>query len=636
MILGRGLATTDEAIIAEYHTFLEQSQDVATPVILQRLQEAPGVMLRRLGKPIAEWREADLQRLVTTRTKTVRYGYQAFTAFLLFRGYRPGNIDLCQQFPLGLSRYHRHALLPWRRKLEETQHKLGYFTERVGSELNLLIMLLATVRKPLAELTRPDFETFRDAYQRQYREAKRRGDGLPDARLTRLEFYLVEWGVLPVRRIQFQFEVNFARLPEGPLRAAVLNFMAWCEVKYQPSTIGSRRAGVLHFFLWFQDTHPTRTRLDEVTRPIALEYAQHLRALRDQGTYSSIYARDLYRSIRLFYEFVILENLPTSPGRNPFGLQDIPWDSDPVVRYLADPELQAVLRYVEHGASLKERTLVITLLHTGIRAAELAALKATDLVQIQGHWKLHIHDGKGLKDRLVPLTPLCLETLQRWQAEGWEHITDQLFTRYGRVWHSSTVSTHIRELGLKIGLDGLTAHRFRHTFAVALLNYGMRESALQKVMGHATLGMTLEYARILDHTVEHAFNTAVEQMRTGPISWVPGFFKADDYLVFTETDTLNWIRLPHGYCRRNLQLHCESDVKCLLCERFVASVADLPRLTEMQQRFQTLGLPVKANVVATHIQRLEAGSSEESLIPADHIFPAISPFNSLVQSHVPA
>jgi hypothetical protein len=40
--------------------------------------------------------------------------------------------------------------------------------------------------------------------------------------------------------------------------------------------------------------------------------------------------------------------------------------------------------------------------------------------------------------------------------------------------------------------------------------------------------------------------------------------------------------------------------------------------------------------VATHIQRLEAGSSEESLIPADHIFPAISPFNSLVQSHVPA
>jgi site-specific recombinase XerD len=635
MILGRGLATTDGTIIAEYHTFLEQSQDVTTAIILQRLKEAPGVMLRRLGKPIAEWSDAEVRLLLATRTKTVRYGYQAFTAFLLFRGYRPGNIDLCTQFPLGLSRYHRHALLPYRRKLEETQQKLGYFKGHIGSELNLLIMLLATVHKPLEELTRPDFEAFRDAYQCQYRATERRQGGQPDTRLTRLEFYLVAWGVLSPRRIQFQFEVNFARLGDGPIRTAVLNFMAWCEVKYQPSTIASRRAGILHFWLWFQDRHPTRTQLDEVTRPIALEYAQHLRALRDQGTYSSIYARDLYRSARLFYEFVILENLPTSPGRNPFGLQDIPWNRDPVPRYLADHELQAVLRYLEQGASLKERTLVITLLHTGIRAAEVAALKATDIVQIQGHWKLHIHEGKGLKDRLVPLTPLCLETLQRWQTEEWEHITEQLFTRYGRVWHSSTVSTYIRELGLKIGLDGLTPHRFRHTFAVALLNYGMRESALQKVMGHATLSMTLEYARILDHTVEQAFNTAVEQMRTGPISWVPSFFKADDYFVFTETDTLNWIRLPHGYCRRNLQLHCESDVKCLLCERFVASTADLPRLAEMQQRFQMLGLPVKANVVATHIQRLGAGSREESLIPADHIFPAISPLNSPVQSHVP-
>src|SRR5438105_8020374 len=105
-------------------------------------------------------------------------------------------------------------------------------------------------------------------------------------------------------------------------------------------------------------------------------------------------------------------------------------------------------------------------------------------------------------------------------------------------------------MGLKLGIPGLTAHRFRHSFAVALLNYGIRESALQKLMGHATLGMTLEYARILDQTVEQAFTTAVEQMQEGPHSWVPNFFVQEEYTLFVEGDAVSWIRLPLGLSRR--------------------------------------------------------------------------------------
>ena len=79
-------------------------------------------------------------------------------------------------------------------------------------------------------------------------------------------------------------------------------------------------------------------------------------------------------------------------------------------------------------------------------------------------------------------------------------------------------------------------------------------------MGHATLNMTLEYARILDRTVEQTFNQAVDRMQTGALSWVPNLFAPEDYTLFTAGDSLNWIRLPLGYCRRNLNLRCESDV----------------------------------------------------------------------------
>lgn len=107
------------------------------------------------------------------------------------------------------------------------------------------------------------------------------------------------------------------------------------------------------------------------------------------------------------------------------------------------------------------------------------------------------------------------------------------------------------------------------------------------------------------HIVEHAFNDAFEQMHVGPLSWVPSFFAQQEYMLFTEGDAVSYIRLPHGCYRRNTKLHCESDVKCLLCDRYTATPSDLPRLQEMRERFVALGLQLKADVVAAQIRRLE-------------------------------
>ncbi len=140
-------------------------------------------------------------------------------------------------------------------------------------------------------------------------------------------------------------------------------------------------------------------------------------------------------------------------------------------------------------------------------------------------------------------------------------------------------------------------------------------------MGHADLGMTLEYARILDETVERSFTEAVSQMEEGPNSWVPNFFIQEEYTLFAEGDSISWIQLPVGFCRRNPKLHCESDVKCFLCERFCATPKDLPRLQLMYERFMKLGLSLKADVVAAQIQRLESssGESQEGFIPVQTV-----------------
>jgi len=607
MILGRGTAQTDDALIAEYHQFLRDNQQQETPAIFERLYGGPDVMRHRIGKSIQQWSDEEILGLYIDREKSTGYVYNDFLAFLFFRGYRRATLQLLTQLPADLNRHSRKALLPYRRRLQDTCKALHYYSSTVGSELKLLIWLLAVVGKPLEELTRRDFDHFRMQYQEWYQQTGRRKGNKPNARLFRLERYLVHWGVIPDAQFVFRHEEHFARLRHEPIRQAILTHMQWCDAKYRPSSIHSRRATLLNFFLWFQEHYPACSRLDQVSRLIALEYARFLNGQVEDGTYSLKYRNDLYRGMRLFFDFVIDEGLKTSPNRNPFGRKDLPSDPDPVPRYIPDHELRPVLQYCNTGASIKERTVVITLLHTGLRAAELAALSVSDIVQIQGKWKLHVRKGKGLKDRVIPLTQPCLETLQAWQENGWERINEHLFTRFGRTWQGGAyVCTIIRELGLRLGIQGLTPHRFRHTFAVSLLNYGMRESALQKLMGHTTLNMTLEYARILDQTVEQAFNKAIEGMQVGPLSWVPSFFSSKDYTVFNEREAVNWIRLPHGYCRRNPKLHCESDVKCLLCERFQASRGDLSRLQEMHQQYLNLEMPLKADIVLSQIHLLES------------------------------
>jgi site-specific recombinase XerD len=172
------------------------------------------------------------------------------------------------------------------------------------------------------------------------------------------------------------------------------------------------------FFLWLQADYPQIGRLAGVRRPLALADATPLKRKVEHKISTSTYRTELYRRMRLFYAFAIVEQLESSPDRTPCALGDTPSDPDPLPRYLTDHDLQVVLRYCATEARGLERVVVTTLLHTGMRACELADLKSTDILQVPSRWKLHIHEGKGLKDRSIPLTQSCLDALREWEQEG--------------------------------------------------------------------------------------------------------------------------------------------------------------------------------------------------------------------------
>jgi len=605
MILGKGTARTESEIIHEYGEFLLKQKYCSE--IIKLLLNVPEVMSNRIGKSFSDWEDDDILRILSNRARQTNFRYCSFLSFLFFRGYRKASIYLLSRLSTSLSRYHQEALKPIRQILEDTHSELLYSNlSKVGSVLNRLIWLLAVVGKPLENITRSDFESFREEYQKWYINSGRRKGLKPDHYIARLERYMIHWNILsPVRRM-FKHEVYYRRLEHRYIGDAIVNYLNWSEAKDARSTVNSKRAGVMKFFLWLQEEYPDHDRLDDVNREVALEYSCYLKDQVTVGSFAPTYRNGLYCTVRNFYDYVIFEDLETSPHRNPFGLRDMPRKPDPLPRYIPDHQMRIILDYCNNGATLKERVVVTILLHTGIRAFELAKLCETDIVKIQGVWKLHIREGKGLKDRLIPLTPTCLAALREWQEFGWEGVNNHLFTRHGLPWNGGAyVSTVVREMRRKIGLSGITPHRFRHTFAVALLNHGLRESALQKLLGHSTLTMTLKYGRILDKTVELSFNQAIENMQESPLEQVPSFFKADGYEGFTDADALNWVRLPHGYCRRHPKMHCESDVKCLLCDRYCAHSENLDCLQKMHDRYIELDMDVQADVVYSHINILK-------------------------------
>ncbi|HEY3228986.1 MAG TPA: hypothetical protein VGJ87_07175, partial [Roseiflexaceae bacterium] len=126
MILGRGTATTDEAIVTEYRQFVTTTSGLTNAAVRQRLQDAPAVMGRRLGKPLAQWTEEDILTLFVARAKATHYYYCAFVAFLLFRGYRRASLAFLLALPCHLCRLHRPSLQPYRQKLEAAQRELSY------------------------------------------------------------------------------------------------------------------------------------------------------------------------------------------------------------------------------------------------------------------------------------------------------------------------------------------------------------------------------------------------------------------------------------------------------------------------------------------------------------------------------
>ena len=164
---------------------------------------------------------------------------------------------------------------------------------------------------------------------------------------------------------------------------------------------------------------------------------------------------------------------------------------------LNQEEVERVLSAANPRTSLGSRdsAIMMLLLDTGIRCAELTGLKLTDVHVSRGYLKVM---GKGSRERLVPLGATARRALLEYiRSHRPASTSDNVFlTETGEPMTVGGIQLMIKRLGRRCGVPRLHAHLCRHTFATNYLMNGGDIFTLQQILGHSTLEMVRRYVNL--------------------------------------------------------------------------------------------------------------------------------------------
>ncbi len=175
-------------------------------------------------------------------------------------------------------------------------------------------------------------------------------------------------------------------------------------------------------------------------------------------------------------------------------------DKLPVV--LSQTEVKQLLKACD---LLKHRILIGLIYGCGLRCAEVRKLAIRDADLQRG--MLHVRQGKGGKDRYVPLGKMLIrgiaqylqaEKPQRWLFEG--NLPGAYFSQRGTQW---VISQAVKKAGIR---KEVSTHTLRHSYATHLLEQGLDIVTIKELLGHERIETTMVYLHIAQPSARAAFS----------------------------------------------------------------------------------------------------------------------------------
>jgi len=289
--------------------------------------------------------------------------------------------------------------------------------------------------------------------------------------------------------------------PEG-LYVWMKRYLEWLRARnYSERTVENRESYLGFFIGWCEARSLTRPQ--EVTKPILERYQRHLFHLRkDNGKPLSFRAQhSRLVPVRGYFKWLTRQNVLLS---NPASELELPRLERRLPKHvLTASEAQQVMNQpdVRVPRGIRDRAILETFYSTGIRRMESLNLSVFDLDTERG--TLMVRQGKGKKDRMVPIGERAILWLERYQSEVRPELVMPpddnvlLLTHLGDPFTPHGMTALVRRYveAAELGKRG-ACHLFRHTMATVMLENGADIRFIQEMLGHVKLETTQIYTQV--------------------------------------------------------------------------------------------------------------------------------------------
>lgn len=222
-------------------------------------------------------------------------------------------------------------------------------------------------------------------------------------------------------------------------------------------------------------------------------------ALHDVGISPRSTAR-IISGVKSFYKFLTAEGYIES---DPTRLLPAPKPGRHLPEVLSVDEIDRMIACIDMSAPMgqRNRAIIETLYGCGLRVSELTGLRISHIYSDEGYILV---DGKGDKQRLVPIDDIALEQINLYINDTRSHQVvkrgnDDILFLNNRGSQLSRVMVFyiIKDLCERAGIDKtVSPHTLRHSFATHLLEGGANLRAIQQMLGHESITTTEIYVHI--------------------------------------------------------------------------------------------------------------------------------------------
>lgn len=196
-----------------------------------------------------------------------------------------------------------------------------------------------------------------------------------------------------------------------------------------------------------------------------------------------------------------------------WALKKIPYGKKPKTQPVI-LSLEEICSFIKIFINLKYRVLVMLAYSTGLRISEVLHLRVSDIDSKR--MMIRVEQGKGQKDRYVPLSP----TLLQWLRIYWKAARPAFYLFPGRVPGMPLTRERVHQVitcaRKAAGISkAINPRMLRHSFATHLLESGTNIRIIQALLGHRSLNTTARYTTVSSATI-HATPSPLELLSDLP------------------------------------------------------------------------------------------------------------------------